>query len=98
MQQTGTGTGQLINMLVPKNSIKSCQKYVKVVEYWHGTIKNYRYDEDVSLLLLLFVLDLCYTLGEEGVVTIIDDRNGEGVSTIYERRRMPTVVVEGNMP
>ena len=23
----------------PKNSIKSCQKYVKVVEYWHGTIK-----------------------------------------------------------
>ena len=32
----------------PKNSIKSCQKYVKVVEYWHGTIKNYRYDGDVS--------------------------------------------------
>ena len=31
-----------------KNSIKSCQKYVKVVEYWHGTIKNYRYDGDVS--------------------------------------------------
>ena len=35
-------------MLVPKNSIKSCQKYIKVVEYWHGTIKNYRYNEDVS--------------------------------------------------
>ena len=32
----------------PKNSIKSCQKYVKVVEYWHGTIKNYRYDGDIS--------------------------------------------------
>ena len=25
----------------PKNSIKSCQKYMKVVEYWNGTIKNY---------------------------------------------------------
>ena len=48
MQQTGTGTGHWINMLVPKNSIKSCQKYMKVVEYWHGTIKNYRYDGDVS--------------------------------------------------
>ena len=47
-----------------------------------------------SLLLLLFVLDLCYALGEEGVATIIDGRKiGEGVSTIYERRRMPTVVV-----
>ena len=33
----------------PKNSIKICQKYVKVVEYWHGTIKNYRYDGDVSV-------------------------------------------------
>ena len=32
----------------PKNSIKSCQKYMKVVEYWHGTNKNYRYDGDVS--------------------------------------------------
>ena len=32
----------------PKNSIISCQKYMKVVEYWHGTIKNYRYDGDVS--------------------------------------------------
>ena len=48
MQQTGTGTGHWINMLVPKNNIKSCQKYMKVVEYWHGTIKNYRYDGDVS--------------------------------------------------
>ena len=48
MQQTGTGTGHWINMLVPKNSIKSCQKYVKVVEYWHGTIKNYRYVGEVS--------------------------------------------------
>ena len=48
MQQTGTDTGHWINMLVPKNSIKSCQKYIKVVEYWHGTIKNYRYDGDVS--------------------------------------------------
>ena len=35
-------------MLVPKNSIKGCQKYIKVGEYWHGTIKNYRYDGDVS--------------------------------------------------
>ena len=32
----------------PKNSIKSFQKYMKVVEYWHGTIKNYRYDGDES--------------------------------------------------
>ena len=48
MQQIGSGTGHWINMLVPKNSIKSCQKYVKVVEYWHGTIKNYRYYGDVS--------------------------------------------------
>ena len=32
----------------PKNSIKSCQKYIKVIEYWHGTIKNYRYDGDLS--------------------------------------------------
>ena len=47
-----------------------------------------------SFLLLLWVLDLCYALGEEGVATIIDSRKiGEGVSTIYERRRMPTVVV-----
>ena len=48
MQQTGTGTRHWINMLVQKNSIKSCQNYMKVVEYWHGTIKNYRYDKDVS--------------------------------------------------
>ena len=32
----------------PGNIIKSYQKYMKVVEYWHGTIKNYRYDGDVS--------------------------------------------------
>ena len=32
----------------PKNSIKSCQKYMKVEEYWYGTIKNYIYDGDVS--------------------------------------------------
>ena len=32
----------------PKNSIKSCQKYMKVEEYSHETIKNYRKDEDVS--------------------------------------------------
>ena len=24
------------------------QKYMKVEEYWHGTIKNHRYDGDVS--------------------------------------------------
>ena len=48
MQQTGTVTGHWINMLVPQNSTKSCQKSMKVVEYWHGTIKNYRYDGDVS--------------------------------------------------
>ena len=48
MQQTGTGAGHWINMLVPKNRIKSCQKYMKVVGYWQGTIKNYRYDGDVS--------------------------------------------------
>ena len=51
-----------------------------------------------SLLLLLFVLDLCYALGEEGVATIIDGRNGEGVSTIYERRRILTVDVGGPLP
>ena len=32
----------------PKNIIRSCQKYMEVVEYWHGTSKNYRYDGDVS--------------------------------------------------
>ena len=48
MQQTGTGTGHWINMLVQENHINYCQKYVKVVQYWHGTIKNYRYDGDVA--------------------------------------------------
>ena len=33
----------------PKNSTKSCQKYMKVVEYWYGTIKNNRYDGGVSV-------------------------------------------------
>ena len=52
-----------------------------------------------SLLLLLFVLDLCYALGEEGVATIIDGRKiGEGVSTIYQRIRMPTVVMRVASP
>ena len=37
-------------MLVLKNSIKSCQKYTKVESYWHGTIKKYRYDGDVSVV------------------------------------------------
>ena len=47
-----------------------------------------------SLFLLLFVLDLCYALGEEGEATIIDGQKiGEGVSTIYERTRMPAVVM-----
>ena len=32
----------------PKNNIKGCQKYMKVVEYWHRKIKNYRYDRDIS--------------------------------------------------
>ena len=36
----------------PKNSIKSCQNYIKVEEYWHGRIKNYRYDGDVSPSLI----------------------------------------------
>ena len=35
----------------PINNIKSCQIYMKVVVYWHGTIKNYRYDGDVSRAL-----------------------------------------------
>ena len=26
---------------------------MKVVEYWHGTIKNYRYDGDVSYTFML---------------------------------------------
>ena len=47
-----------------------------------------------SLILLLLVLDLCYALGEEGEATIVDGRKiSDGVSTIYERRRMSTVVV-----
>ena len=32
----------------PKNNIKSCQKVYESEQYWHGTIKNYRYDGDVS--------------------------------------------------
>ena len=44
-QELALGTGSIC---YSKNSIKSCQKYMKVVEYWHGTIKNYRYDGDVS--------------------------------------------------
>ena len=47
----GQGVDKKINVIQyvsPKNCIKSYQKYVKVVEYWHGTIKNYRYDGDVS--------------------------------------------------
>ena len=28
---------------------------MKVVEYWHGTIKNYRYDEDVSSFMETFI-------------------------------------------
>ena len=48
MQQTGTGNGHWINMFGQKSRINCCQKYVKVVEYWHGTIKNYRYDRDIS--------------------------------------------------
>ena len=50
MQQTGTGTGHwaLDQYVIPKNSIKSCQKYTKVVEYRHEIIENYRYDKDVS--------------------------------------------------
>ena len=28
---------------------------MKVVEYWHGTIKNYRYNEDVSGTILVLV-------------------------------------------
>ena len=40
----------------PKNSIKSCQKYIKVVEYWHGTSKNYRYDGDVSGTWMLILV------------------------------------------
>ena len=47
MQQTGTGAGHY-QYVRPKYSIKSCEKYMKVVEYWHGTIKIYRYDGDVS--------------------------------------------------
>ena len=48
MQQIGIVTGHWINMLVQENHINFCQKYVKVVKYWHETIKNYRYDGDVS--------------------------------------------------
>ena len=60
MQQTGTGTGHWINMLVPKNSIKSCQKYIKFVEYWHGTITNYRYDGDVSDYSFIISIERIY--------------------------------------
>ena len=31
---------------------------MKVVEYWHGTIKNYRYDGDVSAVS-------CYSSGDQ---------------------------------
>ena len=49
MQQTGTRTRHWINMLVQENHINCCQKYVKVVEYCHETIKYiYIYDGDVS--------------------------------------------------
>ena len=52
-----------------------------------------------SLLLLIFVLDLFYALGEEVVATSIDGRKiGEGVSTIYERRRILAVVVGVTSP
>ena len=50
IQQIGIGTGHWINMLVQENHINCCQKYMKVVEYWHETIKNYRYDGDVSVV------------------------------------------------
>ena len=43
----------------PKNSIKSCQKYMKVVEYWHGTTKNYRYDGDVSQIKVEVLAQPC---------------------------------------
>ena len=73
--------------------------YMTVKKSMRGESPPYMREEECpllswgSLLLLLFVIDLCYALGEEGVATIIDSRNIEGVSTIYERRRMPTVVV-----
>ena len=69
-----------------EKSVRECPPYMKEEEC---RLLSWR-----SLLLLLFVLDLCYALGEERVVTNIDGRKiSEGVSTIYERRRMPTVVV-----
>ena len=73
MQQTGTGTGNWINVS-PKNSIKSCQKYMKVVEYWHGTIKNYRYDGDISS-------SSCVEggrVGDDGGELVGDDDDGHG--------------------
>ena len=40
---------------------------MKVVEYWHGTIKNYRYDGDVSIA--------CITVGEQITVEqLIENR------------------------
>ena len=40
---------------------------MKVVEYWHGTMKNYRYDEDVSQSIFMFII--------RGVIICIKDLN-----------------------
>ena len=41
---------------------------MEVVEYWHGTIKNYRYDRDVSCSHFLKSLERRIEyLGTEGV-------------------------------
>ena len=63
MQQTGTGTWHCINMLVSKNSIKTCQKFIKVVEYWHGTIKNYSTTETYQTRSSIFLGRAVFHLG-----------------------------------
>ena len=35
---------------------------MKVVKYWHGTIKNYRYDGDVSYIKLLEFIPLHHVI------------------------------------
>ena len=61
-----------------------CPPYIYIYIYLRE--EEYRLLSWGSLLLLLFVLDLYYTLGKGGVVTITDDRNiREGVPTIYVR-------------
>ena len=41
---------------------------MKVEEYWHGTIKNYRYDGDVSLTFITSICPMVEARGDAGAV------------------------------